>query len=212
MLLAAVISVLFENYEMKQFFPKVLSVAKTDDNLCARGFTIIELITVMVVVIILLGVGIPAYVNWLPDMNLRSAVRNIKSDVELAKSTAIRENISCALVFDTSTDPDSYTVFRDNVTTNLIQDAGETVLRTVDMPKNVTMTGASFDGDVAIGFNSRGLPYTYDSGPPAQVLDLASPGTVTLQNIKNNYRRIRLTIVGLSRIQRSTDGVTWKDD
>jgi hypothetical protein len=103
-------------------------------------------------------------------------------------------------------------VFMDNVSTNLVRDAGEPILKTVDIPKNVSMTGASFDGVAAVGFNGRGLPYTYDSGPPAQVLDLANPGTVTLQNTKNNYRRVRLTIVGLSRIQRSTNGTTWVDD
>jgi Tfp pilus assembly protein FimT len=212
MLLKTVISAILQGYEVKQLFRKILLVANTNHNNCARGFTIIELITIMIIVIILMGVGIPAYVSWMPDMNLRSAIRNIKSDIELAKSMAIRENTSCAVVFDTSTDPDSYTIFRDNVTINLVQDGGETVLKTVDMPKNVAMTGASFDGDAAFGFNSRGIPYRYDSGPPAQVLDLASPGTVTLKNVKNNYRRVRLTVVGLSRIQRSSNGTTWVDD
>ena len=212
MLSATVISAILELYQVKQLLPKALFVANTDHSNCTRGFTIIELVTIIVIVAILLAVGIPGYMSWVPDMKLRSAIRNIKSDMEMAKSTAIRENTSCALVFDTSTDPDSYMVFIDNVTTNLVRDAGETILKTVDIPRTVTMTGASFDGDAAIGFNSRGIPYRYDSGPPAQVLDLANPGTVTLQNTKNNYRRIRLTIVGLSRIQRSADGTTWVDD
>lgn len=212
MVLATVISAILQRYKVRKLFRKALLFTTNDNNNCARGFTIIELITIMIVVIILMGVGIPAYVSWMPDMKLRSAIRNIKSDIELAKSTAIRENTSCALVFDTSTDPDSYTIFRESVTINLVRDSGETVLKTVDMPKNVRMTGASFDGGAAFGFNSRGIPYRYNSGPPAQVLDLGSPGTVTLKNVKNNYRRIRLTIVGLSRIQRSSNGTTWVDD
>ena len=212
MLLKTVISAILQRYEVRKLFRKALLGTNTNNNNCARGFTIIELITIMIVVIILMGVGIPAYVSWMPDMRLRSAIRNIKSDIELAKSTAIRENTSCALVFDTSTDPDSYTIFRESVSINLVRDSGETVLKTVDIPKNVRMTGASFDGGAAVGFNSRGIPYRYDSGPPAQVLDLASPGTVTLKNVKNNYRRVRLTVVGLSRIQRSSNGTTWVDD
>ncbi|MCG6916229.1 MAG: GspH/FimT family pseudopilin [Deltaproteobacteria bacterium] len=212
MLSATVISTILELYQGKQLFPKALLVVHSDHGNCTRGFTLIELITIMVIVFILLAVGIPAYMSWVPDMKLRSAIRDIKSDIEMAKSRAIRENTSCALVFDTSTNPDSYMVFMDNVSTNLVRDAGEPILKTVDIPKNVSMTGASFDGVAAVGFNGRGLPYTYDSGPPAQVLDLANPGTVTLQNTKNNYRRVRLTIVGLSRIQRSTNGTTWVDD
>jgi type IV fimbrial biogenesis protein FimT len=212
MLLAPVISVLFESYEMKQLFREALPVANTNHKHSARGFTIIELITIMAVLAILLTVGIPAYMNWMPDINLRSAVRDIKSDIELAKSTAIRQNTNCALVFDTTTTPDSYTVFLDNVTTNLVQDGGETLLKSVNMPKNVTMTGASFDGGTAVGFNSRGIPYRYDSGPPAQILDLAGPGTVSLQNINNNYRRVRIAIVGTAKVQISSDGVTWQDD
>jgi len=213
MVLATVISAILQRYKVRKLFRKALLFTTNDNNNCARGFTIIELITIMIVVIILMGVGIPAYVSWMPDMKLRSAIRNIKSDIELAKSTAIRENISCALVFDTSTDPDSYTVFRDNDTTNLVQGAGETALKTVDMPKNVSMISADtdFDGKQAVGFNSRGIPYTYDD-VTLQTKDLAAPGTVTLQNVKNNYRRVRLTIVGLSRIQRSSNGTTWVDD
>jgi Tfp pilus assembly protein FimT len=213
MVLTTVISATLERYEVKQLFRKALLVAETDHNHCARGFTIIELIVIMTVVLILLGVGIPTFNNWMPDINLGSGIRDIKSDMELAKSTAIRENTSCALVFDTSTDPDSYTVFRDNVTTNLVQDGGETVLRTGDMPKNVTMRAADtdFDGESAVGFNSRGIPYTYNT-VTSQTEDLAGDGFVTLENTKNNYRRVRVTIVGLAKIQRSTDGVTWKDD
>jgi Tfp pilus assembly protein FimT len=213
MLLKTVISAILQGYEVRQLLRKALLGTSTDNNRCARGFTIIELITIMIVVIILMGVGIPAFVSWMPDMRLRSAIRNIKSDIELAKSTAIRENTSCALVFDTSTDPDSYTVFRDNATTNLIQGAGETALKTVDMPKNVSMisAGTAFDGKQAVGFNSRGIPYTYDD-VLLQTKDLAAPGTVSLKNVKNNYRRVRLTIVGISRIQRSSNGTTWVDD
>lgn len=216
MLLKTVISAILQGYEVNQLFGKALLVSNNDHNHCARGFTIIELITIMIIVLILLGVGIPTYIRWMPDMNLRSAIRNIKSDMELAKSTAIRENTSCALAFNTA-NPGSYTVFVDDgegggTANNLIQDGGEDSLKSVSMPKNVTMTGASFDTDAAVGFNSRGIPYRYESGPPAQVVDLANPGAVTLKNIKNNYRRVRLTIVGLARIQRSNNGTTWQDD
>lgn len=178
-----------------------------------RGFTLIELITIITILAVLLGVGIPAYVSWIPDMNLRSAISNIKFDIELAKSTAIKENTSCALVFDTSTDPDSYTVFIDNVTTNLVRDGGESLIKSVDIPKNVAMIAADtdFDGQPAVGFNSRGLPYTYNTGT-SQTEDLAGDGFVTLENTKNNYKRLRVTIVGVATIQRSTDGSTWEDD
>lgn len=215
MVLTAVISVILELYEVKQSFRETLPVANTDHNHCTRGFTLIELITIMGIVAVLLVIGIPAYVNWIPDMNLRSGIRNLKSDVGLAKSTAIKQNTSCALVFDASTD--SYTVIRENVTINLKND-GEPVLKTVDMPKNVTMlvvVADDFDlngnGKPAVGFNSRGIPYTYNT-VTSLVEDLAGDGFVTLQNTNNNYLRLRVTIVGLATIQRSTDGVTWKDD
>lgn len=227
MVLTAVISVILELCQVKQSLREAIPVANSRIgssrknavlNHCARGFTLVELMIIIAILTILVGFGIPAYVSWMPDINLGSAIRNIKSDVELAKSTAIRENISCALVFDTSTDPDSYTVFRDNGTTNLVQDGGETVLKTVDMPKNVTMLDVvaddfddNADGKPAVGFNSRGIPYTYNT-VTSLVEDLATDGFATLKNTNDKYRRLKVTIVGLAKIERSTDGVTWKDD
>lgn len=215
MVLATVISVISDHFEMKLLFRESLLVANTNHNHSARGFTLVELVIIITLLVILLAVGIPAYVNWMPDINLRSAIRNIKSDMELAKSTAIRENTSCALVFDTSTDPDSYLVFRDFDPTDLAYDdtTEETLIKRVSIPKNVTMTSAAFDVDIptAVGFNSRGIPYTYDT-VTSETKDLAGDGFVTLENTKNNHRRVRLTIVGLATIQRSADGSTWKDD
>jgi type IV fimbrial biogenesis protein FimT len=178
-----------------------------------RGFTIIELVVIIAVVAILLGIGIPTYVSWMPDINLGGAVRNIKSDMELAKSTAIRQNTSCAIAFNTAV-PGSYTVFVDNgagggVANNLVQDGTESTLKSVTMPDHVTLNAANFDDlidGLQLGFNSRAIPYRNDG-----TLWAANDGSVVLQNTKNKQKRVRVRAVGSAVVERWT-GSIWKRD
>ena len=174
-----------------------------------RGFTLIELVTVIAIVAIALLVTIPAYSSWIPDVNLRSAIRNIKSDMELGRLTAVRENSRYALIFDTVNN--SYTLFQDN-NGDLVLDAGETTLKSVPMPDNVTIRAAqtNFEGEKKVGFNNRGIPYAYDSGLLLPV-DLTSTGFATLRNTKSNKRRVSVTIVGNVRVERWT-GSSWVKD
>ena len=64
------------------------------------GFTIIELIIVIVVIGIMAAVGIPNFLNWLPKYRLQSAARDLYSNIYLAKINAIKNNTSWAIVFD----------------------------------------------------------------------------------------------------------------
>ncbi len=68
------------------------------------GFTIIELIIVIVVLGILTAVGVPNFLSWLPKYRLRSAARDLYSNLQLAKLSAIKNNADWAIVFNTASD------------------------------------------------------------------------------------------------------------
>ena len=64
-----------------------------------RGFTIIEVIVVVAIIGIIAAVGIPGFSKWLPNYRLRLAAQEILSGFQLAKTTAIKRNTNCTVIF-----------------------------------------------------------------------------------------------------------------
>jgi len=166
------------------------------------GFTLVELVIVVALIGIVIGIAAPALQEYSIDINLKSAVRNLKSDMELSKLRAIRENSRVVMAFDTGNN--SYQTFVDDgagggTAGNNIKDGSESVVKTVSIPGNVTMYEAGFPGGVPrFRFDGRGLPNGLG-------------GHVYMKNTNDNYRGITLSMVGHIQIQTSTDGGTWED-
>ncbi|MFC1868888.1 Tfp pilus assembly protein FimT/FimU [Thermodesulfobacteriota bacterium] len=63
------------------------------------GFTLIELLITIAILGILASVAIPAFSGWLPEYRLRRAIRDLYSNMQLAKMSAIKANGKYKLVF-----------------------------------------------------------------------------------------------------------------
>jgi len=176
------------------------------------GFTMVEVLVVILIVAVTAAIAVPSYLSWLPDIRLRGAVRDLKSDLGLAKQRAVRENGHAAVIFDIPNN--RYTVFVDNganpggggAVDDWAPNGDEPVLKIVPMPTDVTMYAESFPGTGApvgspgVRFDGRGLP------------NVTGDAFVRVRNTKNNYMGISMSLVGLIDIQRSTDGGgTWQN-
>ena len=67
------------------------------------GFTLIELMVTMAIVLIMASIAVPTLLSWLPRQRLRGAVTDLVADINSVKLTAIKENQNWAIVFNTAT-------------------------------------------------------------------------------------------------------------
>jgi len=65
-----------------------------------RGLTLIELIVVMCILGVMVLIAIPNIGRWLPRYRLKSAARDVASNMQLARLGAIKDNREWALLFD----------------------------------------------------------------------------------------------------------------
>ena len=161
------------------------------------GFTTIELIIVIAILLALGAIAIPSISGWADNQRLKGVTRDLFTHFQLARLEAVKRSTTVVLTFNPG-GPQSgnYTVFVDDgsgggTADNLIQDnmQEETLARTI-MPFGVTLTGTTFAAD-RTGYNSRGFPVG------ATFTD--TEGKVTVANDNRSYEvTLQRTSGGLS--------------
>jgi prepilin-type N-terminal cleavage/methylation domain-containing protein len=66
------------------------------------GFTIMELLGVIALILIISAMATPAFYYWTPTVQLSSGARQVAEDLSLARMKAIAENKSYRLNFPTT--------------------------------------------------------------------------------------------------------------
>jgi Tfp pilus assembly protein FimT len=148
------------------------------------GFTLTELVIIIALLGLLTAVGVPSFLSWLPKYRLKSAARDLYSNLQLAKMAAIKTNQKCRVNYRVN--PDQYTVSLLNKTV-MLKDYGSGVK--FDGPNKKT-----FAVDT-ITFNSRGT---------------SNAGYAYLSNSGNtDYYRVGPLTSGAIKLQRWSKGA-WK--
>jgi len=175
------------------------------------GFTIIEVIVVVAIIGIIASIGIPGFTRWLPNYRLRLAAQELLSSIQLAKTTAIKQNTNCTLVFSVpSLSPPryiniggvnyEYAVFVDS-DRDLEYDAGEQVIRSrrwADYKNEVSFNTNSGTQGTDFITNDNGLPAISfrPNGMPIANNGLPSGGTVYFKNTNNRTMQVNLGTAG----------------
>jgi prepilin-type N-terminal cleavage/methylation domain-containing protein len=184
-----------------------------------QGFTLIELMITMVILGILLGLAIPGFSSWLPRYRLRGAARDVFSNLQLAKMTAVKDRARCGVLFDVTNGKYRVVSAGPNRT---FGDADDVTLKTVDFAEYgsavgyghgtasqtaTTPAGTAWDNNVTcdedgVVFDSRGMVFK-PSGP------ITTDGFVYLQNSKSNAFAVGVLSSGVIIIRRWT-GSAWQ--
>ena len=152
-----------------------------------KGFTIMELMVVIATVGILSSIAIPPYLDWRSTTKLKDAVSIFRSDLERAKSHAIKRNESVAILIRA----DGYTIFVDNgsgegTPGNWDHDPGEELVVYRNLPAGVLidLINTTFDND-RTSFNGRGW-----IGNPGRVSFHNNNGDEKIVYMDNRFGRI----------------------
>jgi type IV fimbrial biogenesis protein FimT len=158
-----------------------------------KGFTMVEMIIVVAVVVIMAAVSVPAIHKWVPNQQLRSVANEMYTNIQWAKLNAIRRNETWTITFDP---------------VNLqyqIWDGNGVSVKTTSL--------AGYSGGIAFGFGEANIEiggggtadpitYTADSAAFDSRGMAGAPGYVYLQNNQNRAYAIGNNISGFVMLRR----------
>lgn len=126
-----------------------------------KGFTLVEIIMVTVIIAIMTAFAVPSFLSWLPNMRLKAAARDLYGAAMKTKGEAVKRNVNCALTFNQPIGATTYAyiVFAD-ADSDCEYDGGETVLLRVEQwPKDVLLDTTQGGGDgISFPDNDDGNP------------------------------------------------------
>jgi len=179
------------------------------------GFTFLELATIVIILAVLATIAIPTFSVWMPNYRLRSAARDLYSNLQMAKLGAVKQNKEWAVVFDQGSD--KYYVCSDDKNDGW---AGPTAMggndvcdKAVDLNNydDIDFGHASLNSDILGDPFSGGNDIYYDGnnfvvfGPRGT----SDKGYVYIQNAKNTVYGVGTRPSGVIHLRKWT-GSVWE--
>jgi len=156
-----------------------------------RGFTVIELLTVVAIMLVITAIATPSFYYWLPKYRLSAGARQIAAELQLARMKAISQNTKYRLRF---TFTNIYEMQKDDGGFAVAPGHGS-----VKLPEGITVT----NGDPFTAFNTS----EFQSRGTASITQ-----TITLTNRPGetaddeNTRLVCIKTVGRVKIEKPSDG------
>ncbi|WP_394754827.1 GspH/FimT family pseudopilin [Crenothrix sp.] len=150
---------------------------------CNQGFTLIELISVVAIMAITLGFGLPSFRSTMAENRLTASVNDMVIALQLARSTSIKQVIYAGVSIDSVADgSDEWYVFRNvsGVPANVMQRystaSGVKVTATDETPRYRSDGRLTSAAPITISFTLA------DGSPARRTLTIAPSGRVSVTN------------------------------
>jgi prepilin-type N-terminal cleavage/methylation domain-containing protein len=151
-----------------------------------KGFTLVEVLIVMSLIMIMASFAIPAYQHYTINSGMKTVAREIIADIINARQSAIARNVRYRLTFNTASN--NYMLARKDA------DPAVTYSNVWPGPKNlndfgkgVVFQNVNLNGGSILYFERRGT--------------LTNPGTITLKNSVNSTATITAQMTGRAYAQ-----------
>jgi Tfp pilus assembly protein PilE len=137
-----------------------------------------ELMIVIIIIGIVAGIAYPSFNRMTVNGNLRTAAREIMSDIASLKEGGMAHNTQYSMIFNTGTN--SYTIPR-------LPDGALITKTPSSFGQGIRLTGAAFGSGSTIAFLTRGT--------------LQQPGNIVLTNSRGSTATITCNISGRTYVQ-----------
>lgn len=126
-----------------------------------KGFTLIELMVTLVVLVVSLSVGVPSFVTWIKNNRIDTATRTIAGALQLARNEAVSQQSVISVSPGTVDNPGSWTngahIYTDTGSLGTPYNAGtDTLLKNIDVDLSGIIITDN-DSNNVISFRGSGL-------------------------------------------------------
>lgn len=175
------------------------------------GFTLIELLITFVILGIVVSIAIPGFSRWLPGYRLKSASRDLYSNMQLAKMGAVRDNGEWAVFFNAG--GGTYQVISGGADGDYSTAGDNTIEKTItlaDYESGISYGHGSATGPIGGAFGDE-ITFTANTVVfnPRGMINSTTGGYVYLQNNKNNTYAVGALGTGVI-LMRTWTGAAWE--
>jgi len=158
------------------------------NRVATAGFSVVELMVVMVVIGLLMAFAVPSFSEFLSNQQIRVGADAVMSGIQVARAEAIRRNLSVQVAIDV---PNSGWVVTESASGTVVQTrTHEEGSRNVNL---TTMPG----GTTTLTFTPLGgVTGNADGTFSVQQIDIDNPGGGACQSVSGPMRCLRILVTG----------------